>query len=187
MKYTGRNGGPRRGSGHPVVNEPNTAIVQVNSSDINDEGLNKEGVELVEKSEDGEFDGIEMPYYDDCLKAIERDGEPLGADKIFERMYKHIYKLGCKNIVPIDLIENYALHRSRFLKCEKKLSELGYIASHPTTHAPIATPFASLLNLFDKSQNDALYQINSIIKAHNPNGFISYKDSDYIMEQILST
>lgn len=187
MVYRGRNGGSRRGAGHPTENTQDTPLLQINSAEISDDELKKEGTELTEKPDDSELGGIEMPYYDDCLKAIERDGDPLGADKIFERMYKHIYKMGCKDVVPIDLIENYALHRSRFLKVQKKLSELGYIAAHPTTHSPIATPFASLMNLFDKSQNDAMFMINQIIKSHNPSGFVSYSDSDYTMEKLLST
>ena len=59
-------------------------------------------------------------------------------------MYRSLHEKGADKYVPINLIEQYAMCYARWIQCEKTTNKLGFIARHPITNKPIASPFVQI-------------------------------------------
>lgn len=96
----------------------------------------------------GDLEGSVMPEPSAYLAAVQRDGNPLGADVIYRDTWNWLKERGCEKLVAPRLIEAYAQNFARFIQCEEAISNFGLLGKHPTTGAAIASPHVGHYFLF---------------------------------------
>lgn len=112
------------------------------------------------------------------LLAKQKDGIPLGADKIYKDIYKWVAKNGCENKINNDLLEQYAMDRARWIQCQNAISQYGMLAPHPTTQVATVSPFIQILEKIEKQMNAVYFLIERQVReksgiidvSYNPNG-----------------
>ena len=92
---------------------------------------------------------------------------------------------GCGALINPRQVESYADAFARFIQCSEAVSEYGLIGKHPTTGAPIASPFTQLEQQYQKQAFVLWTDIFNIIKA---NSMTPYEDMSNVdpMERLLS-
>ena len=88
-----------------------------------------------------ELETVDMPEPHEMLSAEQRDGSVLQAKAIYEKTWKWLEARGCTQLISPQLLERYAMSAARWIQCEEITSSKGMIAAHPTTKAPIASPW----------------------------------------------
>ena len=68
-----------------------------------------------------ELNGEDMPQPSEYLSARQRNGKPLGADKIFRETWIWLKERGCEQLVNPRLIESYSQAFARFILLQKNL------------------------------------------------------------------
>ncbi|MGN0574441.1 MAG: P27 family phage terminase small subunit [Ruminococcus sp.] len=112
------------------------------------------------------LDGVEMPKPGEYLSQLQRDGRPLGADEIYNKVCRWLKKLDCEKIINPTLIEQYAMSVARWVQCEEAISRLGMIGKHSTTGQPCTSPFVNISNLYMKQSNLLWSNIQQIVKEN---------------------
>lgn len=107
------------------------------------------------------------------------------AGKVYEDTFKWIMERKCDHLVTKEQIEQYAASVARYIQCEEGISTFGLLAKHPTTNAPIASPYVSMSERFLKRANDLWARIYQIVKE-NCEVPVGKRDNEDIMEQILT-
>ena len=130
-----------------------------------------------------EPEAVEMPPVKEYMTVDQRNGEPLGADEIYRDTWKWLEKAGCASIINPLLVEQYSMTVARWIQCEKAISEYGMIGKHPTTGAPMASPYVTMSRDYQKQINQVWYQIYQVVKE-NCAGDYSEKSEDP-MENLL--
>ena len=97
-----------------------------------------------------EIKAVEMPPIKEYLKEIQRDGSELGADEVLKDTLKWLDSRGMKNAVSMQMVEQYAFSVARWIHLERLISKYGYIAKHPTTGAPIQSPYVAMAQSYMK-------------------------------------
>ena len=60
-----------------------------------------------------------VPPIDDFLLETQKDGSKLEADKVFTSTYLWLKSMGCENLVPKHLINEYAMSVARWIQAER--------------------------------------------------------------------
>lgn len=124
--------------------------------------------------------GIEMPEY--MTEKQEKEAE-LTAVSVYQDTIAWIKERGCEQLVPAQLVRNYAMSVARWIQCEHDISQNGFIAEHPTTGAPIASPVVTMSQNYMKQINNLWYQIYQIV-SENSSAEMTVTTDDP-MEQLL--
>ena len=132
------------------------------------------------------LEGVEMPPPHEFMKEQQRDGSVLQAEEIYKNTWSWLAERGCDKAVSPQLIEQYAMSVARWIHCEEALSKMGYLAKHPTTGAPIASPYVAMSQSFMKQANSAWYQIFQIVKEQCTQDYSGLNPMDDAMERLLS-
>ena len=74
---------------------------------------------------------------------------------------------------------------ARWLQCEEAISNYGFIAKHPTTGAPIQSPYVAMSQSFMKQANISWLQIFQIVKENCTVDFSGPNPQDDAMERLL--
>ena len=133
---------------------------------------------------EAEPEAVEMPPIKDYMVQEQRDGKPLGADDIFKDIWHWLEKVGCASIINPFLVEQYSMTVARWIQCEKAISEFGMIGKHPTTGAPMSSPYVSMSKDYQKQINQVWFEIYQVVKE-NCAGDYSEKSEDP-MENLLA-
>ncbi|MDR1628546.1 MAG: P27 family phage terminase small subunit [Oscillospiraceae bacterium] len=128
----------------------------------------------------------DMPKPDDYLTAKQKDGKPLGADKIYKETWNWLKKRRCEKFVNPRLLEAYSQAFARYIQCEEAISIYGFLGKHPTTGGAIANPFVQISLSFQKQANLLWYEIFDIVKQNCTTDFVNTPQDD-VMEQLLSS
>lgn len=131
-----------------------------------------------------ELDGTVQPPVKDYLKERQRDGSFLYAEEIYFEVYNWLKERGCERLVSTQLLEQYSLSISRWIQCEQAITQYGFLAKHPTTQAPTASPYVSISNQYLKSAQAVWYQIFQIVKENCSSTFEG-TPADSVMERLL--
>ena len=107
------------------------------------------------------------------------------AGKIYEATFKWIRDRRCDHLITKDQIEQYAASVARYIQCEEGISAFGLLAKHPTTNAPIASPYVAMSERFLKRANELWARIYQIVKE-NCEVPVGKNHNEDIMEQILT-
>lgn len=160
-------------------------------------GSGRKNKPLVEKIQDGRLNGAkviedpvdiesyDMPPISDFLKTVQKNGKDLKAEEIYKKVWLWLKARGCHELVNNQLIEQYAMSVSRWVQCEESISEYGFIAKHPTTGGPIASPYVSMSQQYMKQANQIWYQIYQVVKDNCSVEFGGSNPQDDIMEHLL--
>ena len=132
-----------------------------------------------------ELHGEDMPAPGDYLRARQKDGKPLGADKLFRETWRWLKARGCEQFVNPRLIEAYAQSFTRYVQCEEAISLYGLLGKHPTTGGATTSPFVQMSLSFQKQANLLWYEIFDIVKQNCTTAFAGNPQDD-IMEALLS-
>lgn len=112
------------------------------------------------------IDGVDMPKPGEYLSGLQRDGKPLGADEIYNKVCRWLTKLGCEKLVNPTLVEQYAMSVARWVQCEEAISRLGFLGKHATTGQPCQSPFVHMSQNYMKQSNALWATIQQIIKEN---------------------
>ena len=147
---------------------------------LKDRLIEGRGVQVIKLPEP---EAVDMPPVKEYMTDAQRDGKPLGADEIYKDTWKWLEKAGCASIINPLLVEQYSMTVARWIQCEKAISEYGMIGRHPTTGAPMASPYVTMSRDYQKQINQTWYQIYQVVKE-NCAGDYSEKSEDP-MENLL--
>ena len=106
----------------------------------------------------------DIPPIDDFLLETQKDGSKLEADKVFASTYLWLKARGCENLVPKQLINEYAMSVARWMQAEHYVSKYGSLAMHPTVKSPITSPYVTMSQNYIKQITNTWYQIYAIVK-----------------------
>ena len=135
--------------------------------------------------EAGNMEGVDMPPPAEYLSAEQRDGKPLGADKIYIKVYSWLKSVNCEKLVSPNMVEQYAICVARWVQCEEAITKLGFIGKHPTSQAPIQSPFVSMSHAYMKQANVIWADISQVVKE-NCSVEVKYGNpQDDMMEALL--
>lgn len=133
-----------------------------------------------------ENEAEEMPKPRDFLSSEQQDASKLQAIEIYETTWRWLKKVSCASKVSTMLIERYAMSSARWIQCEEVLSRDGFLSKHPTTGAPIPSPYVSIGIQY---MNQAIRQWNEIFQIVKENCSTDYGSSpspnDDMMERLL--
>lgn len=132
-----------------------------------------------------DMSGEDIPPPSEYLSALQKDGKPLGADKLYRETWRWLKERGCEKFVNPRLVEAYAQAFTRYIQCEEAISTYGFLGKHPTTGGAIASPFVAMSQSFQKQANLVWYEIFDIVKQNCTTAFVGNPQDD-IMEALLS-
>ncbi len=131
-----------------------------------------------------ELEAEEIPPVREFMMEMQRDGTKLCAEEVYNETYKWLKNYNCDKLVNPELVQQYAMSVSRWIHCEEIINRTGYIAKHPTTNAPIASPYVSLSQSYVKQANVCWNQIYQIVRANCSTEFQGNPQDD-LMEKLL--
>lgn len=138
-----------------------------------------------ELPEPAEIQGEDIPPVREYLTAKQKNGRDLCAEEIFKETWRWLKARGCEMLVNNQLIEQYAMSVARWIQCEEAISEYGYLAKHPTTGNPIASPYVSMSRDYKKQVNADWFQIYQIVRENCSVEYGGPTPQDDLMERLL--
>lgn len=104
----------------------------------------------MQKNKYSALEALEMPPVKEYLSAVQRDGTELCAADVLCNTVSWLKSKGVQGVVPEHLVEQYALSVARWIHLEAMISKYGYIAKHPTTGAPVQSPYVAMAQSYAK-------------------------------------
>ena len=143
-----------------------------------------ESVKLAD-SEYSDITGNDMPPISEYLRRMTKNTNENLAPDIYEKTWQWLKARGCEHYIKKELIEQYALYIARWVQCEEGINTYGLLAKHPTTGAPIASPYVSMGLNFLKQANIIWGQIFQIVKENSSVAVEGNNPNDELMAQLL--
>ena len=147
----------------------------------------KRKLTILEFPDTANLDGQPMPPPRSYLSAKQKDGSQTLAVEVYERTWKWLNERGCSQLVPAQLIEQYAVSVSRWIQCEECITEFGFLAKHPTTGNAMPSPYVAMSQSFMKQANNIWYQIYQVVRENCATEFKGSTPHDDLMERLLSS
>ena len=154
-------------------------VLDISEFDIDEE------FDVNDFSDLSDLKGETIPEPSEYLKSKQRNGKPLGADKIFKETWIWLKERRCEKFVNPRLVEAYSQAFARFIQCEEAISNFGFLGKHPTTGNAIANPFVQMSISFQKQANLLWYEIFDIVKQNCSTEFVGTPLNDE-MELLLT-
>jgi len=148
-------------------------------------GNNGAPIKVLKVQDSPSFVGVDMPPPKEYMKAAQKGGKAMCAEEIYSETWEWLKERGCERFVAPLLIQQYAMSAARWIQCEEAISEYGMLAKHPTTGAPIASPYVTMSGQFSKQTTQLWYQIYSIVKANSSTEYGGDNPQDDLMERLL--
>lgn len=133
-----------------------------------------------------DLEGQPMPKPSELLSASQKDGKPFGADAIYTETWNWLNERGCAQLVSPQLIEKYAVCTARWRQCEEVTNELGFIARHPATNAPIQSPYVAMASTYLSQANRLWSEIFQIVRENCAKEYEGGSPHDDLMERLLT-
>lgn len=115
------------------------------------------------------------------LAAQQKDGGKLYAKQIYKETMEWLRRQGCENVLPPQLVEDYAQATARHIQCEEYLSTYGLIAKNTSGEAA-ASPLHRMNCDYTKLSSQLWQQIYSVVRENAAQGLSSASDD---MEELL--
>lgn len=130
---------------------------------------------------------VELPeYMTEAQQGIEFE---LNAEARYREAVAWIHSRGCDGLVSEQLLRSYAMSVARWEQCERIISRRGMDGCHPTTGAPMASPYVGIAQGYLKQANNLWLMIFQIVKENSVTTYDPKKppveDSDP-MERLLN-
>lgn len=123
---------------------------------------------MANKKQVPHLQAVEMPPIKDFLTAAQRNGTELCAADVFRDTLEWIRESGCENVVAEQMVEEYAMSVARWAHLEQMISKYGYIAKHPTTGAPMQSPYVVMAQTYLKQASAIRAEIMLLMKDAKP-------------------
>ena len=130
------------------------------------------------------LEGVDMPDIKEYLTESQHTGE-LHADEVYRETWDWLARNGCAQYISPTQLEEYAMITARWIQLERVISEFGFLSRHPTTGAPMTSPFVSMALSFLKQSTLIWYQILQTVKEHSAEP-VTVSPRDDMMERLLS-
>ncbi len=129
--------------------------------------------------------GEEMPapgeYLSEQTKGV---SENIGRE-VYEKTWIWLKERGCEKLINPIVLEQYAMCVARWIQAEMAVHRFGFIAKHPTTEMPTASPFIRISQDFLKQSTTQWLQIYQIVKENCSEAFT--KDEVDPMAMLLNS
>ena len=101
----------------------------------------------------------------DYMRRQQMDGRAkLQAEEIKQKIDAWLIERGVRQHVPDHLVEMYAMALARYIQTEEEVSKTGFLAKHPTTGAPMTSPYVTMSIEYSKQVQGNWWQIYTTIK-----------------------
>lgn len=110
--------------------------------------------------------GNEMPPVKDFLTQSQLNGADFCAEEVYRETWEWLKECGCEKFVSVQTVEQYAMSVARWIQCEKCISEFGLLAQHPTTKNPIASPYVTMAQAYEKQALQVWYAMRQSMEDH---------------------
>lgn len=155
-------------------------------TDVTNPSKNKIGVlDIPDNLEGADLVGEDMPPVKEYMSAKQRDGKSLEAGEIYINTLQWLKRLNCDKYVNPQLIEQYSMSVARWLQCEEAITKFGFLGKHPTSGAPIQSPYVAMSQSFMKQANVSWLQIFQIVKENCTVDYKGINPQDDLMERLL--
>lgn len=171
--------GSKRGGARPGAGRPRKAL-----ADKIADGNSGRPITVLPTA--ANLEGEDMPAIKEYLTEEQKIGIELEADIIYKYVWNWLKDWKCEKFISPEIIEHYALSAARHIQAEKLISRTGFLAKHPTTGAPIQSPYVAISHSYEKAANQYLFIIQQIIKENCAEEFKGYSDSDDMMAELLN-
>jgi hypothetical protein len=136
-----------------------------------------------------ELQGEDIPKPGSYLSMQTKGASENCAKEIYQRTWKWLQERGCDVLITPNQVEQYSMSVARWIQAEDAIHTFGFLAKHPTTGAPISSPYVKIAQDFMKQSTNLWLQIYGVIKENcieyaNKNATNASED---MMEIILST
>ena len=142
-------------------------------------------LDIPDNLEGTELDGNEIPPPEEYMLTEQKDGKPFKASVIYEKTFRWLKSLNVDKFVNPQLINQYAMSVGRWIQCEEAVSKFGFLGLHPTSKAPIQSPYVSMSQSYMKQTNIAWMQIYQIVKENCTVEYRGANPQEDAMEMIL--
>ena len=147
----------------------------------------KTGMTIINLPEGAGMEGFDMPPPKEYMLAKQKGGADLCAEEIYMDTWKWLTERGCERLVSPQLVEQYAMSVSRWIQCEEAISVYGLLGKHPTTGAPIASPFVQMSQTYMKQTNQLWFAIFTVVKENCASTYDGKNPQEDVMERLLRT
>jgi hypothetical protein len=72
-----------------------------------------------------------MPEPSEYLKDKQKQGIEFQAEDVYRETWLWLKERGCEKLISKQTLEQYAVAVSRWIQCERAVSEYGFLAKHP--------------------------------------------------------
>lgn len=176
-------GGPRFGQGRPSkaikekikTGNPGGRVLQV-----------MELPEAVDLDQDAvDLEGNDVPEPKEYMTQRQKNGKDFCAEEVYRSTWKWLKERRCDKLINPQLVSQYAMSVARWIQCEEAISEYGFIALHPTSKAPIASPYVSMAQNYQKQTNQLWYQIFQVVRENCLTDYDGNTPQDDVMDRLL--
>ncbi|MDD3512395.1 MAG: terminase [Synergistaceae bacterium] len=133
-----------------------------------------------------DLEAADMPEPHEMLSAEQRDGSVLQARDIYEKTWLWIEARGCTALVSPQLLERYAMSAARWIQCEEAVTRYGALGKHPTTGAPIASPYVTMSQGYMNQTNRLWSEIFDIVRVNSLQEVGGATPQNEVMERLLT-
>ncbi len=147
-------GGSRVGAGRKK-----TAIVERIADDTY-----KKKIEVLKV--DNELFGNDMPEPSQYLSQQTKGASENIGKAVYEKTWRWLQDRGCDQLVNPQIVEQYAMCIARWIQAENAVHTFGFLAKHPTTEMPIASPYIKISQDFLKQSTNLWLQIYQVVKEN---------------------
>ena len=106
------------------------------------------------------------PEPEEYMRQKQKAGIDLHAEKAFNEVCSWLKERSCLDLVNPFILRQYSMAVARWAQCETAINEYGLLAKHPTTGAPIASPFQAMAASYLKQAESLWYSINQVVKEN---------------------
>ena len=109
---------------------------------------------------------FEIPKPKSYLTADSKSGK-VYAGRIYLETYDYLKKCGCAEIIPPQLVSNFAQAVSQHIQAEEIIKQTGLLSRHPTTGEPMANPLVKISLDYLKMAQQIWYMIFQTVKENS--------------------
>ena len=132
-----------------------------------------------------DLQGADMPPPKEYLAERQKDGESTIAAEVYENTWNWLKARECAQLIPSEILEHYSHTVGRWVQLERAITQYGFLGKHPTTGAPIPSPFVTIAHTYMKQANSLWATIFQTVKENCASPFEGSNPQDDVMEHLL--
>lgn len=145
----------------------------------------KSNIKTIQFDVSPDLTGEEIPKPKEYLKAQQKQGA-LIAVEIRKEVWEWLRKRKCEHLIPMLIIDQFAMTYARWIQAEEARSEFGPLSKHPTTGNAQLSPFVGIAQSESKVALNIWNEIYSIVRANCTDNFEGSSPQDDVMERLLT-